>query len=277
MPTIGPPKELKKRGRKPKNKAVEVVNTLEEQIDSDKEVIIAYLPINLSDINTEKKEIEKQPDDDIFIKSENIKSCYSDEKYTSQNANNCVKSNYGKFFNKINIYNIKFNSNTKCWWCKNCFESEQLALPEQYFNETFYCLGNFCSYNCIKAYNIDINDHLIWKRESLINLMYYFTYGIFKEITPAPSWLILEDFGGIINIIDFRQNFDMLDLEYIVLQPPIISRQMQIEESYKKNQPQNFIINKSNNSENFLTLKRSKPIETSQLNLEISMGLKILD
>ena len=36
-------KILKKRGRKPKNKNIDISNTIiEEQIDSDKEVIIAY-------------------------------------------------------------------------------------------------------------------------------------------------------------------------------------------------------------------------------------------
>ena len=43
-------KILKKRGRKPKNKLPDVVSVKEDPIDSDKEVIIAYLPINLNEI-----------------------------------------------------------------------------------------------------------------------------------------------------------------------------------------------------------------------------------
>ena len=39
-----------------------------------------------------------------------------------------------------------------------------------YFNDKFYCSGNFCSYNCALAYNIDQNDN-VWKKTSLLNLL----------------------------------------------------------------------------------------------------------
>jgi hypothetical protein len=81
-----------------------------------------------------------------------------------------------------------------------------------------------------------------------------------------------------LDIDNFRKNFEVNNLEFLVLEPPIISRQMQIEESYKKNQSQYVSVNKLDKifleSENNLSLKRNKPIETSQLNLETSMGLK---
>ena len=264
------PKILKKRGRKPKNKNIDISNTIiEEQIDSDKEVIIAYLPINIGDIEEIKhSQSSDEQLENIFINSESYYKTENDE----------IKTSYGKYFNKINIYQMIFTVNTKCWWCKNCFNTPKISLPEQYFNDSFYCIGNFCSYNCVKAYNIDLNDSFIWKRESLINFMYYLTFGSFKDINPAPSWLILKDFGGMIDIDNFRKNFEVNNLEFLVLEPPIISRQMQIEESYKKSQSQYVSVNKLDKifleSENNLSLKRNKPIETSQLNLETSMGLK---
>jgi hypothetical protein len=109
--------------------------------------------------------------------------------------------------------------------------------------------------------------------------MYSLTYGTNKEILPAPSWITLKDFGGNLSIEDFRNNFELNSLDYLILQPPIISRQMQIEESYKRQQSKYISVNKltnlfSENENNNLVLKRSKPIETSQLNLEITMGLK---
>jgi hypothetical protein len=263
-------KILKKRGRKPKNKNVDISNTvIEEPVDSDKEVIIAYLPININDINEIKHTQSDEENENIFINSES---------YYNKSENDEIKPSFGKYFSKINIYQMIFTINTKCWWCKNCFNTPKISLPEQYFNESFYCIGNFCSYNCVKAYNIDLNDSFIWKRESLINFMYYLTFGCFKNINPAPSWLILKDFGGIVDIDNFRKNFEVNNLEFLVLEPPIISRQMQIEESYKKNQSQYVSVNKLDkiflDSDNNLLLKRNKPIETSQLNLETSMGLK---
>jgi hypothetical protein len=121
----------------------------------------------------------------------------------------------------------------------------------------------------MKSYNIDINDSNTWKRESLMHLMYYKTYGTMKEIVNAPSWLLLEDFGGILTINKFRELFIMNTTDYLVLHPPLITRQLQIEESYKKNNNTS-----SNTFDGELVLKRSKPIETTVSNLEKSMNLR---
>lgn len=284
QPTI---KVLKKRGRKPKNKLLEIIPQKEELIDTEKEIIITYLPININDIDIN---IDNEiGNDDIFIKSETF---YSDKKQNlseekikkkidilnisadSETKSTSIRNN----FNKINIYNIIITQDTKCWWCKHNFCTPNLSLPEQYFDNIFYCIGNFCSWECIKAYNIDTNDNCIWKRESLINLMYYLTYGNFNEIRTAPSWLTLEDFGGNLSINLFRKNFKTINNDYLVLHPPLISRQLQIEESYKKVQNNNIVVNKLDkilfDNPTPLTLKRNKPIETTQINLEKSMGLK---
>jgi hypothetical protein len=277
-----PIKVLKKRGRKPKNKIIEqaIVKT-DEYINSENEIIIAYLPINLNETSNNNEKI----DNDIFIKSE---SFFTESKNTEDkikqkmnllnlSSESDVKTSVIQNFNKININYMKFNENTKCWWCKHCFNTPNLSLPEYLHSGTFYCSGNFCSWECVKAYNIDLNDNFVWKRESLIDLMYQNTYGVFKNINPAPSWLILEDFGGYLSINTFRENFESVTTDYLVLHPPLISRQMQIEESYKKNNNSNVVINKLDKlllETNTLTLRRNKPIETSQINLEKSMGLK---
>jgi len=273
-------KVLKKRGRKPKNKLPENIVTVEEPIDTEKEVIIGYLPISLTDMN------EKSHMNDIFIKSE--KDLYKEETISDDYLQNKIdllsvscdsdnRSSNGIYINKINIHNININQDTKCWWCKHSFITPNVILPEQYFEGTFYCIGNFCSYNCTKAYNNDLNDVSIWKRESLINLMYYMTYNTVKKIDPSPSWLILKDFGGFMSINEFRKNFETNNSEYILLYPPLISRQMQIEESYKKTNNMLGPLNKLDKlflPENNYLLKRKKPIETSQLNLEKTMGLR---
>ena len=265
-------KVIKKRGRKPKNKNIDTIIKNEEQIDSDKEVIIAYLPINLEDTTKSN----------IFIKSENNINYENNSELSSESVVNNKVDSYsysenhnsnGIYINKINVHQINITQNTKCWWCKNTFDTPNVVLPEYYFEVTFYCIGNFCSYNCVKAYNIDLNDSNIWKRESLINLMYYMTYNKNKMIHPSPSWLILKEFGGFMSIDDFRKNFETNNSDYILLCPPLISRQMQIEESYKKSIVSNK-IDKLFYQENTYSLKRTKPVETSQLNLEKTMGLK---
>ena len=122
-----------------------------------------------------------------------------------------------------------------------------------------------------------MNDNLTWKRTSLLNLLYYRTYSYYKDIIPAPSWLVLEDYGGTLNIKDFRNNFIFNTKEYLVLHPPLISRQMQIEESYKVSKPHNVSINNLNkiysDIDSELHLKRNKPVLSAQMNLENTMGL----
>ena len=276
---------LKKRGRKPKNKPIEN-KIVSSPVHSDEEPIIVHLPISLEDVVNESNDDNqnKVSDNKIFIKSEKdlvktVKHVEDEEVLLKQINQKLIETEkifmLGKSVNKINVYNIKFRPGTKCLWCKHSFDTPSIELPEDYFNGTFYCMGNFCSWNCAKSFNIDINDSSTWKRESLLNLMFYKTYGDFKEIIPAPSWLMLEDYGGLLNINDFRNLFLFNNKDYLVLHPPLITRQLQIEESYKKSNNTNMTANKLENIyDGELVLKRNKPIESNNFNLEKTMGLK---
>lgn len=263
----------KKRGRKPKNAYIYTpTQQVIDEIKTDEENIILHLPITLNDINpcpsVNTYFIKQEPKEEITYKQNYSEQKISYESNYTENARNA---------NKIIIHNIKINSNTKCWWCHNIFSTPPIQLPDNYYNNTFYCSGHYCSYNCAKSYNLNMNDNLTWKRCSLLNLLYYQTYAEYKEIIPAPSWLILEEYGGTMSIDDFRNNFTFNSKEYILLHPPLISRQMQIEESYKINTIQPVPINNLNklymDTEVDLQLRRNKPIVNSQMNLENTMGL----
>jgi hypothetical protein len=282
----------KKRGRKPKNFNIllqknESVIISEEKIITEEEKVIFHIPITMDEINS-----HETVDMSLFIKSENdiknnpklnlqkVKS--SDDSDTTDNIKSSVLLKSNKLLmntnvNKIITHNMNFNKNTKCWWCKNSFNSPPVQLPEDYYNETFFCIGHFCSFNCMKSYNLDINDTQSWKRESLINLFYYMTYSEYKEINPAPHWITLEEYGGNLSITQFRENSLFNTKEYIILHPPLVSRQMQIEESYKLNKLKEVPIDKVNRIyseiESEYAIKRNNPIQMKQLNLETTMGL----
>lgn len=282
----------KKRGRKPKNYNIiqsknENNNVTEESINSEEEKIIFHLPITIDEINN----IDNQ-DIGLFIKSEkeltdtklNLQKLRSSEDSDSTETlkttiNNSIvsKLNLNTSVNKIITTNLNFTQKTKCWWCRNSFNTPALQLPEDYYNNTFYCVGNFCSWNCKKKYNLELNDSLTWKRDSLINLEYFQTYGEYKEISPSPHWMTLEEYGGNLTIEVFRENSLMSNKEYLVLHPPLISRQMQIEESYKTNKLKEVPIDKINKIyseiDSEYAIKRNKPIQSNQLNLETTMGL----
>ena len=266
--------QLKKRGRKPKNKLIE--NKVKDiPINSDEESIIVHLPISLNDVESTYHDNIKSEENNIFIKSESdfIPIKYKEEEAEDNLIEKINQKILGKNLNKVNVHNIQFKQNTKCLWCKHSFITPPVEMPEDYYNDTFYCYGHYCSWNCMMAYNIDLNDTATWKRASLINLMFYKTFGFFKEIIPAPSWLMLEDFGGILNIKDFRNLFIINNKDYLVLHPPMITRQLQIEESYKKSLPG--IVNKIEIfQDNDLALKRNKPIDANNFNLEKTIGLR---
>jgi hypothetical protein len=107
--------------------------------------------------------------------------------------------------------------------------------------------------------------------------LYFQTYNKYIDINPAPSWLILTDYGGNITIEEFRNNFIFNTKEYLVLHPPLISRQMQIEESYKINKNMNISIGKLNKIyseiDSDLQLKRARPLSSNMMNLETTMGI----
>jgi hypothetical protein len=266
----------KKRGRKPKNKIPDAIsnNSAVHDTKSEDENIILHLPITINDINNvpniKSFFIKPTTDSNDKIKKSTTES--PQEEYTIQDT----KKNYINI-NKILIHNINIISTTKCWWCHYSFTTPSIQLPDEYHNNTFFCVGNFCSFNCAKSYNLNINDSLIWKRCSLLNLLYFQTYNKYVDIIPAASWLILTDYGGNLSIEEFRNNFIFNTKEYLVLHPPLISRQMQIEESYKINKNTNVPIGKLNKIyseiDSELQLKRAKPISSNLMNLETTMGL----
>jgi hypothetical protein len=263
----------KKRGRKPKNYIINnlnkdstICNTIHEILNSEEEKIIYHLPINPNEINETKI-------NNIFIKIENVDVEEENTVTATDVLNSTIINNN---INKIVIHNLNFNKNTKCWWCKNTFNTPPVQLPENYSDGTFYCNGHFCSYNCTKSYNLELNDVSTFKRNSLINFLYFLTYSENKIINPAPHWLSLEEYGGILSIEKFRENFVINNKEYIILHPPLISRQMQIEESYKINKLKEVSISKLNkiysDIDSEYTIKRNKSYQNNNISLEETMG-----
>ena len=117
-------------------------------------------------------------------------------------------------------------------WCKHSFDTHKIELPIRFYNDKFYCYGNFCSYECCEAYNIDLNDENVYHRSSLLKYHYFKTYGEFKNINKAKDWKILKTFGGNVDITEFRNHFyTSEDCNY--LKPPMISRYPHIENKFK--------------------------------------------
>ena len=76
--------------------------------------------------------------------------------------------------------------------------------------------GVFCSFNCCKAYIMDNKHNPLYNNsELLLNKLYNEVMGSKKKtISQAPHWRNLEQYGGHLNIIQFRENFHNINYEY---------------------------------------------------------------
>jgi hypothetical protein len=86
-----------------------------------------------------------------------------------------------------------------------------------YNKNNFYITdGVFCSFNCIKSYLRDNNLNPLYKDSKMLLSKLYrsFTDGkSINEISYAPSWRTLQNYGGSLTIKEYRESFS--NSEYI--------------------------------------------------------------
>lgn len=146
-------------------------------------------------------------------------------------------------YKQINILKAYQNATTtgewikktdvNCWWCCHKFNNPPLALPYKYDNltETFYVTGIFCSFPCMKAYNIyDTKCSINTLRGTYISKMYMKMGGKFPLIA-APPRCCLKMFGGSMTINEFRDT--KKQSTYILYESTLVYNTPHVEE-YKK-------------------------------------------
>ena len=107
----------------------------------------------------------------------------------------------------------------------------------------------------------------------MLNYLYSFN----KKIKPAAPRLTLKKFGGQLSINEFRKNNNILDKNYKLLLPPMISLIPTIEEvNLNENNVNSSDGSLLNLSDNELKLKRSKPLPDYCNTLENCMNLKLV-
>ena len=165
-----------------------------------------------------------------------------------------------------------------CWWCCHDFTGEALKLPYKYdpMRERFETMGHFCSWSCMKSFNLDkngvnnggiIGGNMVVMRKKL--------YGTIGPIRCAPNRFHLKEFGGTMDIEEFRAGtttdsgprVDILkpvqmfsaEPKKIVLASATSTKMAEITNSTGTNEP--------------LRLKRTKPLKREQNNLEKTLGI----
>jgi hypothetical protein len=170
-----------------------------------------------------------------------------------------------------------------CWWCCHSFEGIPLHLPHKYDDKRkkFETMGNFCSWECMKSFNMDRNKNLFGIIAGNIVLMYKSMYGNVRSINCAPSRFSLKTFGGKLTIEEFRSVSKATNKGAIVKMPDELHR---LHEVIIRNEVKGIPISREQDKIDEIThstttvheslkLKRQKPLKRDENNLEKSLGI----
>jgi len=97
---------------------------------------------------------------------------------------------------------------THCWWCVHpMVDCRPLHMPFKYDDrlDVFSTTGEFCSWECMKAFALDMNTSRSGEIQSFIAMMRMKTFGKYTALKAAPKRQALKIFGGPLSIEEFRR------------------------------------------------------------------------
>jgi hypothetical protein len=168
------------------------------------------------------------------------------------------------------------NCGSNCWWCTYEIPNNYLSLPISYDKklDKFNCIGFFCSWECMKAYNINSFDCNRSHQMSFITQMYQQINKSTLHIQCAPPRQCLKRFGGDLTITEFRSkhNFNYIDLaNMILLNPPNIEKSINYKWINKDDAKKEF--NKSNSKDTGNPIKMKSPKIKNNASLDKSLNI----
>ena len=94
-----------------------------------------------------------------------------------------------------------------CWWCVHslpCHPCIHLPIRHDEKTNKFITKGNFCSWQCAKAYALDMNTSRSGEIQMILMMMRRRAFGKYMPLWPAPKREALKAFGGTLTIDEFR-------------------------------------------------------------------------
>lgn len=154
---------------------------------------------------------------------------------------------------------------TWCWWCCHPFKGPAIHAPYRYDDrrQHFDTLGNFCSWECAKAYLIDQGDSRSGERQMYLALMKRHAVKKYTPIRSAPKRILLDVFGGPLSIEEFRSGSSNVQvfMPYETHRMPILVASHAVPSKKTSDEPGE------------LVLKRPKPLARAKSTLETSLGI----
>ena len=172
-------------------------------------------------------------------------------------------------------------------------KDEPLSMPYKYDDRTrkFYVCGQFCSWECIKSYNLHENKRNFGEIQNNVTLMRMRMYGGKPRGTRcAPSRYILKKFGGELTDDEYRAHVTSMEPHLIVSMPDterfIQTSMMQTHQVHESctgiDDPTQVIKDRrlaeinstgTRSKTESLRLKRPMPIKLNKNNIENALGL----
>ena len=149
----------------------------------------------------------------------------SDTKRTSNVLLEPMDSKMVLMQDHVNCGYLPDRTDVWCGHCRHPFDTSPIGVPIKYVkkkvdkiqpkadevtgtNDYFLTSGIFCSFPCCLAFIKDHNHNPLYKNsKSLLYSLYYKIYHTEMNIQKAPSWEILQVYGGELSIKDYRERF----------------------------------------------------------------------
>jgi len=185
-----------------------------------------------------------------------------------------------------NIEENKDNKDNLCMWCCHSFSCPPWSLPFLQKGNSYTAYGQFCSPECVGAYNFDdskTTDDTKWQIFSMINSLAREMYDdLHFTCKLAPPRNSLKVFGGKYSIDQFRTISTDKQRTIKIYLPPVISILHNVEEFQEDivscNLKNNIMLlqdERYKTINNNLRLKREKPLLNKKNTLEHCMNIEI--
>jgi hypothetical protein len=175
-----------------------------------------------------------------------------------------------------------------CWWCVHALPQRPcIHLPIKYDDKLnrFTTIGNFCSWQCAKAYALDTISAKSGEVQSFLAMMRLRAFGKYVPLWPAPKRQFLKCFGGTMSIEEFRAYGGLVEPPQLYfpvekqLHPVFNDSKNElivkgpVAASGARDSGRLMAIENSSGQQETLKLKRSKPLARAASKLESTLGI----
>jgi len=161
----------------------------------------------------------------------NLIRCFNEFQMNEQDVPTTMEppKNYFELLKEFSGTDWPRKTRVLCWWCKHSFDDHPLGAPRKYIEDKkdtlgkFHVEGCFCSFPCVKSYMLDQRNFDMY----LLSFMVKTISGVEDMyIEPAPSWKLLEAFGGRLDVNEFRKT----NKKYNLLVSPLVPLEVYAED-----------------------------------------------